>query len=554
MSVPLIVPGAQKRWDEVVGDGIVWSVVFSANRSSALSCGRSCCVREEIAMSYLRVLICRVDDEEDDQMTELASLDLPDAPAHGGAAGLDSIEATVARAGQHLLARLCELQWEEADAQAVARYGAQAAPGTVVADGYETLQAASRFGTLQLRRQVLAHRDGRPHVMPGNALLPPHQGMVITRGLQEQVCLLCQDLPFATAARLLGWRTGEPGLLSASTLRSLVREHGQRIRALEQTEAVALLRQHAGGRRLRGVPLDRPRRRPGWPPDWSAAVAAALERGARRPPEGVAWGDWERVRAARAEDPATPLQELRRLGPEFAPGQTLLVLDEVLTPAPSHDQFHELRTAYLATAQGRRYLSGRGYAFVRQVHAAVHACVERSLLVVADGAAWIRTFYRDYLAPFPGAEMLLDWHHLAQKCRDLARAIQPEPGPRARLLRRLFCGLWRGDVPRALRVLHRQRPQAADPQALEALCAYLQARAEWIPDYGARRRQRRYIGNGLGEKANDRIVARRQKRRGMQWSVQTSDALAALRTLLLNEGWETYWQEWHVPCLAARAA
>lgn len=62
-------------------------------------------------------------------------------------------------------------------------------------------------------------------------------------------------------------------------------------------------------------------------------------------------------------------------------------------------------------------------------------------------------------------------------------------------------------------------------------------------NYRARRRQRRFIGNGLGEKANDRIVARRQKRKGMQWSVETTDALAALRTLLLNDGWDTYWQQ-----------
>lgn len=69
------------------------------------------------------------------------------------------------------------------------------------------------------------------------------------------------------------------------------------------------------------------------------------------------------------------------------------------------------------------------------------------------------------------------------------------------------------------------------------------ARAQWIPDYRARRRQRRYIGNGLGEKANDRIVVRRQKRRGRQWGTRSSDGLAALRTLLLNEGWETYWHD-----------
>jgi hypothetical protein len=29
----------------------------------------------------------------------------------------------------------------------------------------------------------------------------------------------------------------------------------------------------------------------------------------------------------------------------------------------------------------------------------------------------------------------------------------------------------------------------------------------------------------------------------MQWSLETSDALAALRTLMLNGGWERYWQQ-----------
>ena len=45
-----------------------------------------------------------------------------------------------------------------------------------------------------------------------------------------------------------------------------------------------------------------------------------------------------------------------------------------------------------------------------------------------------------------------------------------------------------------------------------------------------------------GAEGEDRIVVRRQKRRGMQWGAQSSDALAALRTLQLNEGWDRYWQ------------
>jgi hypothetical protein len=36
----------------------------------------------------------------------------------------------------------------------------------------------------------------------------------------------------------------------------------------------------------------------------------------------------------------------------------------------------------------------------------------------------------------------------------------------------------------------------------------------------------------------------------MHWSEQTSDALAALRTLMLNGGWDLYWQKHRVLPLA----
>ncbi len=358
-------------------------------------------------MSHLRLLICRVDDDTD-QATELDRLDLPPLAPDASAAPLDTLEACVARAGSRVLGRLCELQWAEIDAQAVARYRARHAPGSVVADGYETLLVASRFGTLALRRQVCAHRDGRPHVMPGNDLLPDHQGLLITRGLQEAACLLAQDLPFATAARLLGWQTGEPGVLSATTVRKIVRQHGGRIHSLEQGEAQYLLSTGARGQRLRGVPLERPRRRAGWPPEVGAAVEAALRAGQERPPEGVSRADWERVLTARAEEAEASTEELRRLEPRLAPGEMLLVLDEVLAPAPGPGHSHELRTACLLTADGRRYLSGRGAAFLRQVRAAVQTCVDQSLLVVADGASWIRAFFQEHLARYPQAEMVLD--------------------------------------------------------------------------------------------------------------------------------------------------
>jgi hypothetical protein len=70
-------------------------------------------------MSHLRVLICRVE-ETDEQLTELDRLDLPPGRPEIGVV-LDTLEAQVATVGQRLLGQLVDLQWAEIDAQLVAR-------------------------------------------------------------------------------------------------------------------------------------------------------------------------------------------------------------------------------------------------------------------------------------------------------------------------------------------------------------------------------------------------------------------------------------------------
>ncbi len=113
-------------------------------------------------------------------------------------------------------------------------------------------------------------------------------------------------------------------------------------------------------------------------------------------------------------------------------------------------------------------------------------------------------------------------------------------------LTRLVRRLWAGKVDAAVSLLEGYRRQAKDEAALDRLIGYLHARAEWIPNYRQRRREQQYIGSGQVEKANDVLVARRQKQRGMQWSEATSDGLTALRTLLLNGGWDRYWVDGEV--------
>jgi hypothetical protein len=168
--------------------------------------------------------------------------------------------------------------------------------------------------------------------MPGNAVLPAHQGIIITRGLQELACLLPQDLSFDTVTRLLGWQTQAGQLLSDTSVRALVRAHGQIIRQAEQAEVAALLeRDDLADLTPQLVPTPQPRRRAAWPLELTTAVDAALIAGDMRPPAGVTVADWERVLTARRAEHTQALAEVRRLGPQVAPNEVLASTDEVLT-------------------------------------------------------------------------------------------------------------------------------------------------------------------------------------------------------------------------------
>lgn len=416
------------------------------------------------------------------------------------------------------------------------------------------MQVASRFGRLELRRQVFAPVGDQPHCMPGNAVLPAHHGMIITRGLQELACLWPQDLPFAPVARLLGWQAQTEAVLSDTSIRTLVRTHGQIIRQAEQAEVTALLA-HPDRTILQPqlVPPTQPRRRAGWPPELSAAVDLALQDGLADPPPGVSRADWERVLHARRQEAALPVETLRRLGPEVQPDQTLVTTDEVLTRAIGGRRFWEIRTAQVSTPAGRRYLSGTGPALLRQLLVLLLICAVRwpAVLIVADGARWIRAWFGEVLAILPGSALILDWWHLYKRCRELASMACRGRKVKAALLRPIYRHLWQGDVAAAVALLEAYRPQAKDGERLEEWITYLRERAPYIPNYWGRRRTCQYIGSGAVEQVNDVVVARRQKGQGMRWQESTSDALAALRTLMMNGGWDRYWQHHEVLPLVA---
>jgi hypothetical protein len=401
-------------------------------------------------------------------------------------------------------------------------------------------------------------QDGRGHhVLPSNDLLPEHGGIILTRALREWTCLLSLDLSGQTTKRLLGVLTQEPQIVSASEVRALVRQHGAEIRAAEGAEVEQLLAHPArlAGARPHLVTGEETRRKAAWPNELTAAVDAALAQEPPQPPRGVSPADWERVlEARRTEKEARSAAALRRLGPTIAPDQILVAPDEVLVRRPQKKKFLELRTARVATAAGYRYVSGReGEGFLKLLWVVVLLCGARGRLVtlVSDGAGWIREFVAARLSGLARYEFVLDWLHLSKRCRELTSRIGTNREERRGLYQQVRGRLWRGEVEEALAVLEGYRPQTKNEERLDELMGYVRNREGSIVDYGGRRRRRDYIGSGGVEKGNDVIVARRMKRRGMHWSEESADALAALKTLWLNQGWDQYWEGREVLRLAA---
>lgn len=421
--------------------------------------------------------------------------------------------------------------------------------GGVTADGHALVKVASRFGTLHWVRPVVCHPDSQEHVRPGNAVLPAHEGMIITRGLPEWACLLPQELPLASVRRRLGWPASQEQLVCPSTVPNLVRAHGRLIRPAEQAEVAALLKHPQSSLKPQLVPHGVSRRRAGWPEELNAAVEAGLEAEAVQPPKGVSAADWERVLAAPRPEALPSATDLRRLGPELAEEQVLASADEVLTRKPEKRRFWELRTARVATTAGYRYLSGVGESFLHQGFVLLliwGVGGHRSRLVMADGARWIGNFSTGLLAKIPHKPMILDGYPLHPKGYQLGRMICRGRKAKTQFLATLYRRLGPGELMGAMAFLEAYRPQAKNEGKLDELILYLPPRQAFIPNYQQPRRERRYIGSAHAEKANDLMVARRQKNKGRHWSQDTSDALAALKTLMLNGGWDLYWHSRHV--------
>jgi hypothetical protein len=435
------------------------------------------------------------------------------------------LEAGIERGGQMLNRRLFQQAVEQADAELIlAKRHGKRGQG-ITCRGTTPLTFKTVFGTVQVRRRRIEHKaDGTTEVPSAHAWQTPRQ-VALTAGLRQAACDgLLRDTAQQTVARIDA-RAGEKGVLAKTTVLEIVHEEGQRLQAAAHSRAEAVYVRDPEALRL-FVPTP-------------AQVEELAE------PDGSHDGECEAVEAAAPAlmgFPGGPTNypEVERDHPrEVDPGVVLVELDEVKVHAQARTGRKEVLAftgLVMIAGQCWHFAAASGRELAYQVGAllavlGVHRD-ERRLLVLADGARWIREWFEGL--GLGGGTMIVCWWHVVKRCQqDLSRACRGRE-QRREIESALLKELWHGRVDEAIKQLRSRSSEMRNEGVLEDLIGYLEARRDYLPDYEARRRAGLWIASNRVEKFNDWSVSARCKHRGMEWTEAGVVALAALEAARRN--------------------
>jgi hypothetical protein len=456
----------------------------------------------------------------------------------------DQIEAFVHQAGLEVQRRLFRALIEKADQELVLQRRHGKGGGGIQRRGTRPFTFKTTFGEVTVQRSRIRHnRDGTMEIPAATAWGTSHQ-LAITQNLRDAVCDQMSDQSAGESRADVCQHAGDEELLGRSTIIEIVHQEGEQLIAAQRQRARAVLDDASEAHRaLLGAP----------------AADAMTEELSDVPPcddSEEAQAEWEQAQAEWAAtgfpgcEPASPVAADQPR--EVDPGYVIVEPDEVKTKAqPSTGRKEVWTYTAVVLVAGWRYAVADATAegLWLQVGAMLlelgGLCGERQLLVLGDGAAWIRTWFEG-LGVSPKA-MIVCWWHLRKRCYEQLSAAGGPKDQRRALEKALLGQLWEGEVNAAVDLLRGALEWVRNPQAVADLIGYLEKRRGYIPDYQQRQRAGFWIASTRVEKFNDWAVSGRCKHRGMSWSPQGMLALAALEAARRNGELDRWRQDRELP-------
>ena len=381
------------------------------------------------------------------------------------------------------------------------------------------------FGTVTIDRIRVCHRaDGRAEIPSHTAWDTPKQ-VALTRGLRDAIC---DEMLAHSAGRSqtdLGDRADEEDLIARSTVLNVVHQEGAELLAAQHRRATAALEEHP---EARAVLLPMP------PADADAdadADESPVPAGQPVPLSTVIPVGFPGAAAAAAVAADEPRS--------VDPGMVLVELDEVKTKAQATTGRKQLLTdTALVLVGGLQDLLAAGTSEGVFEQLAGLVCRldvldgTRRLLVLADGASWIRTWFEGL--GLAGKTMIVCWYHVTKRCYEDLSGAGFAKERREEISRHLLGLLWEGKVEEAIAWLRGCRDEARKPDWIDGLIGYLEKRRTYLPNYKARQEAGLWIASTRVEKFNDWSISQRCKWRGMSWTPQGVVALAVLEAARRN--------------------
>jgi hypothetical protein len=463
------------------------------------------------------------------EMTLRMTLPMPDQDEHLP----DQIEAFAHQAGLEAQRRLFRALIEKADHELVLQQRHGKANAGIQRRGTRSYTFKTTFGEVTVERsRILHNKDGTIEVPSAVAWKTSHQ-LMITRNLRDAVGDQMGDQSARKSHADVCQYAGDEDLLGPSTIIDIIHQEGEQLIAAQRDRARAIL-------------SDASEAQLAWLGPAAADPEAVTGLVDDDPPfddTAEALAEWEQTQAEWIAtgfpgcEPAFPMdKDDPRVEDE---GLVIVEPDEVKTKAQPSSGRKEVWT-YTAVV----LVAGWRYAFAEATAEGLWLQVsalllelgvlsgERRLLVLGDGAAWIRTWFEGL--GIGSKAMVLCWWHLRKRCYELMSSAGGPKDRRRELEKELLGKLWKGEVDAAIELLRGALEWVRNPTAVEDLIGYLEKRRAYIPDYEQRKRAGLWIASTRVEKFNDWAVSARCKRQGMSWSPPGVLALAALEAARRN--------------------
>lgn len=193
------------------------------------------------------------------------------------------------------------------------------------------------------------------------------------------------------------------------------------------------------------------------------------------------------------------------------------------------------RQSYVVTGIGMQNVFKSVLAFLL-----ANSLLSHEIVFLTDGANNLKG-YISSLFQFHPHMVILDWFHLKKRCEErLSQSIRGKDR-RNEVLEKLLRYLWVGDLSGSVSYLTSLGAEdIKNKKWLDDLLGYLDRKSYSITCYALRAKLGLRNSSNPVEKANDLLIAQRQKHNGMAWSAVGSSSLAALQMLYLNKEHE-YW-------------